>query len=306
MRKTLLKRRKRTHFLTSSIFILNLIGLIFLAKVIHPTSNTHYWYNEPDLVETLTNKVRIDDSLPHYQYRKIHDSIAQKIRWENIDNSYPGDGWSFLNISATKLTRNNNVRYYFNIPGYYKVDRSDFYTLGGKNYLNYTEWKTEATDSTVGYGEIVTKETSMRFIRPNLQEQEYIIGVPLTKSAHSTWRVIIIIFSITLAIVAFYSLILIPFKLLKLIARGEAFNDETIGSLYTIGGFLISIGLILSLTRLGGHLFLSTAIPSVFTYYVYDDFMLNWLFYVIGLIVLLFAKAFQKGYQLQEEQELTV
>jgi hypothetical protein len=111
---------------------------------------------------------------------------------------------------------------------------------------------------------------------------------------------------VLLGIAALYILIYLPLRFLYLVSKGETFTDEAIGSLHMISWFLLLSGFLYGFNRVVLHLIFMNRVPEPVTFSYYDTLMSGWKFIMAGLIILLLAKAFLKGSQLQKEQELTV
>jgi len=100
--------------------------------------------------------------------------------------------------------------------------------------------------------------------------------------------------------------VFLPLRFLLLVAKGQAFNDETIGSLHFLAWFLLITGIVIALIKIIFHLFFQSMIPPQIRFSWYDALMNGWEYIIAGLIALLLAKAFLKGSQLQKDSELTV
>lgn len=276
------------------IFVLLLI--LILMGIIRPgrTTTSNEFQDRIDYI-LRTTEPPLNDSLPYYAYKKSYDSLKRIVSENNLANS-DGSGFGFWGIGTSKHEQSKpEYRLYVN---YYKIPQgSVFYTRNGKNYLLYSDWNKKVHDSLI--------ETPLRMIERK-QENSWTVYYPLSRTALITINVLIIIFMVLLVVLTLYVFLSIPLKVLYNIAKGNAFNDENIGSLHFLAYVLIAFGLLMGLLPILVHLYFMNRLPSVINFSFYDAFMSGWAAIVSGLIVLLLAKAFQRGYQLQQDQELTV
>jgi hypothetical protein len=148
------------------------------------------------------------------------------------------------------------------------------------------------------------KETELRYV-PG-EEETWTVGFPVSGSTHQVLQIVIIALAAVGVILGLYVFLKLSLRVLLLIAKGQAFTDEAIGSLYTIAWFLIGTSLFFMLARLVVHILLQSKVSYPFTFFYYDDVMSTSSMLLSGLVVLLFAQAFRNGAQLQREQELTI
>ncbi len=291
---------------TSGLIIFILIVALLLLKFLYPTSSRIAW--EKDNYQTRFDKLvekeswSINDSLPHYQYKRLQDSIRRQLSEENIPRGGSGS-MSVFDVGVGKIEfQENKVKYYLTVGGYFAKDFFEFYSLHGKNYIEYSVFTKKENDFRVG--DFKTAET--KFELEQLDQNRWQINYPLSKTQYTVWQAIVIVLSFLAVGLLFMALIGLPLQLLFLIAKGKAFSDKVLIIFYTIASILLCSGIFLAIFRITLHLYYKAQVPYPVTFYYYDDIMNGWSLVIGGLIVLLFAKAFQRGYDLQQEQELTV
>lgn len=243
----------------------------------------------------------LNDSLPHYQYKKQQDSIRRRLSEENFR---VGSSMKVLDVGIEKSQiEKNELRYCVTVGGYFAKDYLAFYSLHGKNYLEY--------DSAVKTGDpqvqsIETKKIETKLGIEQLDREEWQIHYPVSKTTYTIWQAVIILLNCFAIGLLLFGITFLFIRLLFLIAKGKAFSDEVLRLFYTGAGIFFLAGFIKSGLLIGLHLYYKTQMPYPVTFYFYDDIMSGVKFIIIGLITLLFAKAFQRGRELQQEQDLTV
>ena len=293
-----------TRTSSSGIIIFTILVILVTLKIFYPSASRIASFEGDSqrefdkLVEKESSS--IDDSLPHYLYKQRQDSI----RHELSKYSLGGNSWHAFDLGVEKLeSEKGQKRYYFQIGGYYiKEGFSDFYSLRGKNYIQYTVFTKEEDDVKFGYAR--TFETDLKLEQRD--EREWKVSYPVSKTGYTVWQAILIVLTIIILVLFFGAIIGLPLQLLSLIAQGRAFSEKVIAILYTQARILILAGVLRALLRISLHLYYKAQIPPSVTFYYYDDIMSGWGLIVGGLVALLFAKAFRKGYELEQEQELTV
>lgn len=292
--------------LNSGLAVFGLIVLIVVLKLIHPTSSRISFEPGKSVVDDLvSDSMRaVNDSLPHFLYERVEDSVRRKFQLDNRNTTWTGEGFSIAHFGAVVFKDESTKEYYFNVPGYFAKDLVSFYSKDGKSYLQYTVWteKDEAAGTAMGYPE--AKETEMRYVPGD--ENTWTVGFPISRSTHQVLEILIMALAAVGIVLVLYIFLNLALKVLLLIAKGQAFSDEAIGSLYTIAWYLIGSSLFFMLARLVVHILLQSQVSYPFTFFYYDDVMSTSSWLLVGLVVLLLAQAFRNGAQLQKEQELTI
>lgn len=296
-------RRKR--IISSGVITFILIVLLLLLKFFHPTSSrmaTGEDWRKDKLkkpIEKLSSS--LNDSLPYYEYKKKQDSIRREL-FEDL--AVGGNGISVLSLGAEEEKKSNGQeKYFLNVFGYFMRDMFDYYTIHGKNFIEYDIWTKEDKNGTK-FGELKTAEINLKIEQQSSREWQ--VGFPLSRSQYYFVRFIVFVLAFIMGILFTCVELFLSLKFLFLIANGKAFTEQGIKCLNIIAAVLIFSAIIQTLIRLGFHLYFKSQVPYPLTFYYYDDIMSGWGLLMAGLIVLLFAKAFRHGYELQEEQDLTV
>jgi hypothetical protein len=290
------KMKRLFRKVSSSIWIFVLIAVLLVANNIIGTGrsidDSNHW-----LYRTLTEEAmrNINDSIPAYKYKTIEDSVRNEIAQENSSMISSGSGWGAYSLGTSTDTYEGKEENFLYFSGYKLKDHfTYFFKNDGKIYMTY-----DSNDV------IKTKPSQIKYIN----DRETDSGEVFIPTSYATikwlnafhWiRLFIII------LVGFGILINTPFRVLYNIAKGNAFNDENIGRLNIMAWVLIVFGILPGLTSLISYFIIRAQIPNQIQYRFFHSIMYGWGFIVAGLITLLLAKAFQKGYELQEEQELTV
>jgi len=285
----------------SSILIYLLIVVLVITNYVHPSGSGHSKWSK-DMRERVVDRLMdtVSLTLPYNQYVAKRDSIRYDLINDRSDFRQTGT-WNFFSLSSPQFSNDDKHLYYIGLAGY-ECEDALFYHRNGKDYMDYTVWTNVTEFSKSGYRE--SKETNIRYNENT--ESDNIVLIPVSKTLHYVLKTIVIAGIILMALGFFCFLFYLPFRFLLLVARGEIFNDETIAILFYIARFLIIVGLLASLIKIVFHLIFRSRIPSPITFSWYDAIMQGWQFVTAGLIVLLLAKSFLKGSQLQYEQDLTV
>lgn len=280
----------------SSIWIFVLMVVLIVVNNITGTSRSidlsNHW-----LYRTLTkNQMRnVNDSIPAYEYKRIEDSVRNKIALENSSMISSGSGWGAYSLGTSTYAYEGKEENFLYFSGYKLKDHfTYFFRKDGKIYMEY--------DSN---NLIKTKLSKIKYIN----DRETDTGDVFIPVSHTTIKWLNVFHWIRLfiiIIVGFGIVINTPFRVLYNIAKGNAFNDENIGSLHVMAWVLIVFGILPGLTSFVSYLIIRAQISNQIQYRFFHSIMYGWGFIVAGLITLLLAKVFQRGYDLQEEQELTV
>jgi hypothetical protein len=239
--------------------------------------------------------MNVSRELPHSEYELIKDSTLRQI-WE--ENSASFSSWEYLAIGTAVDEKKKDPEHYFLLSGY----RADYsfrhYRKDGIQYIQYRD----PAQTNAPY---VTRETSLRFSGMNPNED-----INIYLSIPGWLRITLNIFLWALMglviVLLLFHVIRYPLRMLYNIANGNVFIPENIRIFYRLAWTLLFIGLIPQLISLVVHLILKSRVPPAFSYPVYENLMQSWGLVLAALIAFLFAEAFRKGYELEEEQELTV
>lgn len=130
--------------------------------------------------------------------------------------------------------------------------------------------------------------------------------VPVSRSGYQWLQALQFILLIGVCLIGIRLLIRIPFRVLYNIARGKPFAERNVRDLSLIGKGIIIIVLAMLVLPLLVRMILASSVPPD-VYYPFWNLLYDsrwWLF--AGLALLLIARAFRQGYDLQKENTSTV
>lgn len=299
-----------------SLFGVLLIGLLFVSffYLSGPTSPSDYDSHVVDLI-TDTSAISVfrnnlsNDSIPHYKYKRIEDSLQRVQHSRELGAKGFGTGISAGPIGVRKLwldgskSNKKNASTYFTLNGYtLEEGYNKFYIYEGKYYLLYTVWDKKDKYRNITKGHQEYKEIPVRY-----SANDKAILIPISNKNYKFLYGTIIFLWVILVFFFSYLFIGLPFQVLLSISKGKAFLKENINALKIISGALVLVGLV--------RMFVNPLLRIAFRNYVPPEFELpsfytyfsnNLKFFILALVVFLIMRAFQKGYQLQKEQELTI
>jgi hypothetical protein len=290
----------------------------------------------------------INDSLPHYLYARMADSVERKLQKLKFENeSYPSFSQSFGSFGIATFerpeerkkqdlafmrlldtlnkipTKQNAVKYqdslkklqiqsekatqklYFIALKEYNLDEdSRFFIQDGNYNLAYVQWdriqKTENGSNRWGHYE--RKRIPVRYSAKNKT-----VFIPITKGQYSVISVVLYICSFASLFFFAYVIIGLPVQVLINIAKGKAFTRKNVHNLKLIAYFIAGFILLTITIHYLLHYFLRSRIPTDFqinSSATSVSSLLPWIIAVIALYII--AKAFERGCNLQEEQNLTI
>ncbi|MCX6210319.1 MAG: DUF2975 domain-containing protein [Bacteroidetes bacterium] len=242
------------------------------------------------IVELLTS-----NKITKEQYKKLEQGLF--IKKQKLDSSQDESNEKYyITLSNYKLNNHNNK----------------FFIKDDKYYLEY-----ETIDSTRktknGLQEFATykyKEIPIRYYidERNNGLNENKICIPITKKSYQIYQPILSIFLVLLQFIYLVIIFGIPLKIIINISKGNAFIQQNITYIKAIA-LAILIDTILSIIfPYIIHLYYSNLIPKEFVFNIplwksiIDKFYAFFLFAAL----LLLAKAFSKGKNLQTQSDLTI
>lgn len=283
--------------------IFGLIVLICLCANFYPPDTRPI---SPYDYETVTGPEYdspLNDSLPHYQYTRMKDSLNRVKAEENYFANAKGSSFGLSPLGIASYNIRDREEYFFTIDGY---RLNDFVTVENKKdstILNYPVW--DKVNKNGRSGHLETKQTDIKF-EAGKETWEGKVLIPVSKNAGTVINIIFIILLIVLGATSLAVVIIIPFRFFLRLAKSQPFTEENIGSLYFTAWFLIGLAVFTSLLKIISHLLFKSQIPSEIEISYYSAIMAQWAMLVVGLAVLLLAKAFLQGMNLREEQDLTI
>jgi hypothetical protein len=246
-------------------------------------------------------------------YKSINDSIQQLTDWEDTVkrkmNELKIEKLSNrLKERAAEFDKNlggeQNPDYYFVIKNYTLDYPTSFFIKNGLYNLAYIKFDSTVKRSTgqTKYGHYEHKQIAVRY-----GNQNKTIMIPITKAQYQFLYNAIFISIYFIYLLSFYFFIGLPFKLLTNISRGKAFNKQNITylkkmSYAAFAYFIVGIAFIFAMRFTYRNLIPNEFQTQSFLQIVADHLI----FFLVGIALFIVAKAFERGYNLQTEQDLTI
>lgn len=309
----------------------------------------------------LFYSARINDSLPHYLYQHIADSL-EKINKERLsENSSemhtsmslasigvysreippPGnirqeliyDQWAFRDslsdvahkkMAATKnkdsirtikdqlndtlAYYNSQIKreylYYLGLKGYSLDKESQFFVQNGTYNLVFPKWDSRGKTGETNWlhGHYVQKQIPVRYAT-----RDKLLLIPVSQKNFKILNVVMSVLNISLVFFAGYCLLGLPLLILINISKGKAFDDINIKRFAIMVQVLLGWMLVKILSPYILWLFYRKMIPDDFT--LPNFWQLLWdngELFIIAVAIYITRMAFQKGNNLQKEQDLTI
>lgn len=263
-----------------------------------------------------------NDSMLYYQYKKIVDSlqiIADSFKavheGEDYDNKsigHAGSSYGFLGASKIRWRKyvferqeaDSQFRHYLSLGGYDLAPQSEFYVQNGNYHLKYVVWdsSTKKAGNTYRNGHYDRKQIPVRY-----STQNKTILIPISKKQFSiVYNTVETTLIITLLISIFVYLGL-PVQILINISKGRPFDRRNIRYFKWMSYVLFAQILIgLTLPYIVGYVF-RHQIPPDFERMSFFFSLLDKIYPLsIATALFIIGKAFQRGYNLQQEQNLTI
>lgn len=262
-----------------------------------------------DSIELPAKLIVLDSSnLVRKKMEIIIDSIKNERDYKKI-NKYTKIFDSLKNIydevEFNKLNKENkqlNYRYYLSLSGYeFRESNTKFYIDKGTFNLAVVKWNNE-TNANQRIGEYVNKVIDVRYSSANKA-----ILIPISKINYQVVKFLFMLFITLLTCVSLYFFLGLPFQVLLNISRGYVFCPDNIKYINQTTNVAFLFYLFSTILPYLFNLIFINRIPKE----IFNNTFLTTLgsnIYGLLTIVTLFLikKAFQKGNDLQNEQDLTV
>lgn len=261
----------------------------------------------------------LNDSLPYYLYKKQEDSLAETRRKRDLINESSwiaegGRGFGYLGLAAlpldgipypevpetAELKIKTNI-YYLTLEGFTLYYDTKFFIANKMYNLAYPKW--DVKDSAKKNGHYERKQIAVRY---NSKDKK--IMIPISKKLFDFINTSLAILPFFFIFASIYLFIGLPIQVIINISKGRAFIPKNILYLRLVSfALLIIVLLSISLPYLINYIF-RAEIPSDFKFrentFNYPTSYLSQILMGVGLFIV--SIAFQKGYRLQQEQELTI
>jgi hypothetical protein len=293
--------------------LLLIIALVAILNIPRFTSVTTTTIDSPTVFDSLQKTAPNHDSLSFAEYQSRVDSLfaldqCEKSRLANQGSNLYGGFAGFTTISETdSCVQSGSFRlpilkdhYYLALRGYKLKPTTSVSTRNGRFFLKTRVANTGTTN------DYMQKETTIRYVSTNDNNSKGIVLLPVSTKQFSTVKILVYLFVAILLIAGIIALIILPLRILIYIARGNAFTLSNIRDLHIIGWSLVALTIIPNLIAIVLSFIFSPDIPGEIYIPIVDTLLNNSLVLIAGLVVLLIASAFKKGYKVQKENSLTI
>ncbi len=295
-------------------WLVPLVGLTaILLTMYYPYNNRNH--SKDTLLNAASRDIAtasfIDTNV--HSLKKVNDSIQKIIYWKRQRLTEYSKGFTSLFVGTALInecdsclyadTLDYKRKYYISLEGYALRPGATYYAEGNNYYIeNAVPFKQSEAGKDVYNSR---KKTNTRLVVTNNPAHGITVLMPVSKKVYSQ----VSVFSLALASVAmiagFWLFIILPFRILRNIANGKPFIEKNIIHLRRIGWGIIWVCLSLATVPLLIRWIMASSIPKDIYYPFWESlFDYRWLLF-LGICVLIIAKAFTKGYYLQEHKDLT-
>ncbi|RXK59778.1 DUF2975 domain-containing protein [Lacibacter luteus] len=260
----------------------------------------------------LFYKPTINDSLPHFQYKQIEDSLIQKNELRLGNNEIGGNSFSNGLIGFTESAENDQTalnskkskQYFLSLGGFELEEDVKFYIERNSYNLVYVQW-----DTVQRTGDNIERIGTYKSVVIPVQysKREKKILIPISAKQYKIGYILLIVLSILMGAMALYVIFGYPIQFLVRISKGQAFTEVNVAGLRmtTLLLFLFFIGSVVFPFIL--RVIFSSYIHPLFKPLKFWSQLYDCLpSFFLAVLVFAIYIAFKKGYKLQKEQELTV
>lgn len=313
-------------------FALYMLALIFWPEVlgfqlgISEEDTVTYMSYDPD--EGETQLMILDENLPHRDYQRMSDSIKYIQALEKSANYISMDGWvlGFMGYHKRKekktvfydsLYRKHTIQripdttYFISLDGFFlKIDHSTF-RKNDTTFLRYPVITKRDTINKRIEGHYEIKPLMIDVQDPsektnNAYEEKRELFIRVSKSQYTWYLIMMIPIAVILLLLFLWGVILQTIRILEDIANQDAFRKKTYRRLYIITICLWCSVLIRIVIPYLLKFYFDEYIDNAF-YLRFTNFLSEGTAYILfGFITFCLAHAFRKGYQLQQDQNLTI
>jgi hypothetical protein len=297
---------RKLSFLKTGYTFLALIIIITLAEILYGQRGYPMDNCETSSISSteIVEYPNLNDSMPHYQYKRIEDSVNNSRPKEIAHHT--GSGWGTMGIHIGYYN-DSKTDYYIGSKSYF-LKNSDyaFFEKSGKNYVRSISWNKIQNGNCSGV--FVEKPTPYKFVMDDVNKGNGhgMFLVPVKPFSGKILNIAMMVIGLLAVIAGVYIFFGVFIHFLVAISKGNAFSERNISRLYTVGNFLLIIGLIPFIFQSLFFLMTKANLPPEVDFSFFRAFFEGADSIRAGLIALLFASAFKRGFELQKDQELTV
>ena len=213
-----------------------------------------------------------------------------------------------LNLNTNKKAKENNKNeerhYYFGLNKYDLDYNNKFFMQGETFNLAYVKWDSviKRTYDSTKTGHYERKQIEVRYSTDDKR-----ILIPISKKKYDFFKSALSIFIFISIFFLIYIFIGLPIQILIDISKGKAFTKANIRRFKLVAYVLFFCTFLKVFSPYILNFFYRKMIPKEFHLEpVSSAIISNIYLFLIALVLFFVGKAFQKGYNLQEEEELTV
>lgn len=288
--------------------------IFFLLIMTNPLDNRKV--NNESILNNAEGGV-IDGSDPQFEvYSNLMDSSNRIREWNKNRLRGGGAGVSipFFGVrhiyecdscnsfDSKKFKSEYKNKYFIELNGFTLKTHADFFIKKDKYFVNHIIW------DRIDYGHpSEKKETSLRYSPGSLDfTTDSALLIPISKKSYLILEKVIEVLSITLILFLLYTFYVLPAKVLVSIASGEPFTKKNIKRLNITAWVLLISAILGPLVLITIEWIMRNRIPDEIYYPFLLSILDHRLILIAGLVVLLIANAFKRGYNLQQEQDGTI
>lgn len=306
--KSSLPQHQKNRLLSLVIPLVALV-LIFINPS-DPRENS-----EGKLVNTATASIIPQNSTDSQLiiYNKVNDSLQKIINWKKHRLEATGSGTFVLFAGTSRIDECDSCidineksirnKYFISLTGFTLKQNASFRIEGNDYFIDRYIIEEKTLSGSMGHME--QKKIGVRLADPGHNQEGLTVLIPVSRSTFNVMEIIMYILFAIIAAAGLWIFIALPVKLLINIANGKAFVKQNIKYLNWIGCSLIAICLFLSIAPKLIQLALSSKMAGIEYPFLSSLFDHRWTIF-LGIAILMMARAFKHGHQLQAEQDLTV
>jgi len=278
-------------------------SLIFIAIVLIMLSSAFDFRAAHDAAYEFIAPTDFEAHDSNYdRYKAIKDSmvaIDQALEWElsNLGTSMLAGpfGYSIMKDKSFLVLTNYRIH-----------NNANFFLKDGRYFIEYSVPDDKKGDPWQRHNE--TKEVHVRyaknyFSQPGMAQitPGYLL-IPLNKSSFKVLKIVTIILYALIAVLTLYITLRVFLVTLWRIAKGELFTRRNLNNFQITAYWFIAVGLGQNLLQVIFYWMFSKKIPSEIYLPFPETLLQNKLVIINGLALLLIARAFRRGYELERQK----
>lgn len=251
-------------------------------------------FSTENLIERLALKDSLNNLITEEKNKEKISNLKKQV--DSIDEHLH---FNPFDLALEQRSKNDN---YFSIGKYNLKDyETKFFIKNGTYNLAKVKWQQNKNNPNNKIGKYYIEKINFRYSSTNKE-----ILKPISATTFKFLEILLIIFLVIASIAIIYFYVGIPIQILVNISRGDAFSIININYLNAITKFTVALTLFSFIVPRLLKFILIKEFYSDFTVSNPDGIVdfLKFIFFIVALILI--RKAFIKGKNLQQENELTV